>query len=291
MDHPTTILDGVTFEHRVAGPHGHRLHYVTGGSGDPLLLVAGWPQTWFAWRRVMPALARRFTVVAVDPPGMGDSDRPDHGYDTAAVAARLHELVRGLGWDRFHLVVHDIGCWIGYPFAAAYGDTVRSLTMIDAAVPGIIPAAAYEFAPERIHRNWHFAFNALPDLPELLITGRERAFLTWLFHAKTANPTAIEPAALDEYVRCYAAPGGLRGGYGYYRAIFQDIEQNRAYAAGPKLAMPVLAVGGAGGIGGLMEQMMRAVAEDVRGVVIDCGHYVPEEAPGTLLGHLTAFLG
>jgi microsomal epoxide hydrolase len=231
-------------------------------------------------------------VVAVDPPGMGDSDRPPDGYDTGAVADRMRDLVDALGWQRFHLVVHDIGCWIGYPFAARQDGRVRKLVMVDAAVPGIIPSDAYAFQPERIHKNWHFAFNALPDLPETLIAGREREFLSWLFHAKTRNPAAIEPAALDEYVRCYAAPGGQRGGLGYYRAIFDDIQQNRAHATGKKLAMPVLAVGGADGLGVLMEQMMRNVADDVTGVVVpECGHYIPEEAPAFLAERVLAFLG
>jgi pimeloyl-ACP methyl ester carboxylesterase len=279
------------FEHGVEGPNGRRLHYVIGGAGDPVLLVAGWPQTWYAWRKVIPALAQRYRVVAIDPPGMGDSDRPTDGYDTDAVAARLRVLVDSLGWERFHLVVHDIGCWIAYPFVAAYPAVVRKLVMIDAAVPGIIPSEAYAFAPERIHRNWHFAFNALPDLPEALITGRERAFLSWLFHAKTANPAAIEPDALDEYIRCFAVPGGQRGGLGYYRAIFDDIRQNREHAR-RRLAMPVLAIGGSAGLGELMEQMMRSVADDVTGVVFEnCGHYVPEEAPAALTERLLAFLG
>lgn len=278
------------FDHRISGPYGRRLNYVIGGSGEPLLLVAGWPQSWYAWRRVMPILARHFTVVAVDPPGLGDSDKPQDGYDTRAVAARVQELVAALGWARFGFVAHDIGCWIGYPYAAAYPQQVRKLVMIDAAVPGIIPSEAYGFAPERIHKNWHFAFNALPDLPEALVTGRERVYLSWLFHAKTANPTAIDAAALDEYVRCYAAPGGLRGGFGYYRAIFDDIVQNRDYAK-LNLPMPVLAIGGDAGLGGLMEQMMRGVAADVTGLVIpNCGHYIPEEAPDLLAEQLIAFL-
>jgi pimeloyl-ACP methyl ester carboxylesterase len=279
-----------TFEHRVEGTHGNRLHYVIGGQGNPVLLVPGWPQSWYAWRKVMPALAERFTVVAVDPPGLGDSDKPAGGYDTAAVAKRLQEFTAALGWNRFDFVGHDIGCWIGYPFAATYPEIVRKLVLIDATVPGIVSNDVYAFAPERINKNWHFFFNALPDLPEALVAGRERMFLAWLFQAKSGNPSAIDAAALDEYVRCYAAPGGWRCGVSYYRALFDDIAQNREHAK-QRLSTPILAIGGDAGLGGMMEQMMRTVADDVTGVVVPrCGHYVPEEAPGHLSQQLLTFL-
>jgi pimeloyl-ACP methyl ester carboxylesterase len=283
-------INGETFTHRMVGSYGHRLHCVIGGSGDPVLLVPGWPQTWYAWRRVMPLLARRFSVVAVDPPGLGESDKPIEGYDTGSVAARLKELTTALGWDRFHFVGHDIGCWIGYPFAATFPEAVRRLVLIDATVPGVVSSDAYAFAPERINRNWHFFFNALPDLPEALVVGRERAFLSWLFQSKSANPAAIDNAALDEYVRCYSAPGAWRAGVAYYRALFEDIAQNRAHAS-KRIKTPILAIGGDAGLGEMMEQMMRTVADNVTGRVIrNCGHYVPEEVPELLSEILFEFL-
>ncbi|WP_281407137.1 alpha/beta fold hydrolase [Methylobacterium sp. WL64] len=281
---------GRIFQHRVQGAVGNRLHYVTGGQGAPVLLVPGWPQTWYAWRHVMPLLAKRFTVVAVDLPGMGDSDKPIDGYDTGTVAMRLHDLTRALGWRQFDFVGHDIGCWLGYPFVATYPDSVRKLALIDATVPGLAPAEAYAFAPERIGRNWHFFFNALSDLPETLLAGREREFLSWLFQAKASNPAAISQQAMDEYVRCYEAPGAWRCANSYYRAYFDDMAQNREHAR-RKIRTPILTVGGDVGLGSMMEPMMRPVAEDVTGLVVpDCGHYVPEEAPNFLAEHLINFL-
>ena len=285
---PTSPMEEIArhFRHRVQGLWGRRLHYMIGGQGDPLLLVAGWPQSWYAWRKVMPTLAASYTVVAVDLPGIGDSDKPDTGYDTRSAAARLHELVLALGWERFFFVGHDIGCWVGYPYGAAYPKYLRKLVLIDAMVPGIAPNEGYALAPERIHRNWHFFFNALPDLPEALISGRERTWLTWLFNAKARNPTAIEPEAVDEYVRCYSAPGGLRGGFGYYRALFESAAQNRQFAR-QRLQTSVLTIGGDAGVGELLGQMMQAACDDVTSLVVpDCGHYIPEEAPEFLIQEL-----
>jgi pimeloyl-ACP methyl ester carboxylesterase len=279
-----------TFEHRVSGPYGHRLHYVIGGSGEPLLLVPGWPQTWYAFRRIMPRLAERYTVVAVDPPGLGDSDKPFGGYDTGSVARRLKELTDDLGWDGCHFVGHDIGCWIGYPFAAMFPEMVRKLVLMDATVPGIVSPDAYAFEPERIVRNWHFFFNAIPDLPEALVIGRERAFLSWLFAAKSANPAAIDGPAIDEYVRCYSKPGAWRAGLAYYRALFEGAKQNRLHAMA-RIKTPVLTIGGESGLGELMEQMMQAVAKHVSGrIITGCGHYVAEEAPEQLTEMLFDFL-
>jgi len=291
LDHePDDAAFNAAFEHRMQGAPGRRLHYVIGGRGDPVLLVPGWPQTWYAWRKTMLTLAERYTVVAVDPPGLGDSDKPYGGYDTDAVAVRLHELTRSLGWDRFHFVGHDVGVWIGFPYASLFPEQVAKLALIDATIPGIVPKEAYAFEEKRISKNWHFFFNAMPDLPEALVVGREREFLSWLYHSKSSRPQAISPSALDEYVRCYSGLGGWRAGCDYYRALFLDMEQNRKHATA-RLAMPVLAMGGETALGSLMGEMLSSVADDVRSVVAPCGHYVPEEAPGYLVEQLSAFLG
>lgn len=293
MTHDTDHWDAsfdARFEHRMQGAAGDRLHYVIGGQGAPVLLVPGWPQTWYAWRKTMLALADQYTVVAVDPPGLGDSDKPYGGYDTDAVARRLHALTRALGWDSFHFVGHDVGVWIGYPYASLFPEQVAKLVLIDATIPGIVPKEAYAFEEKRISKNWHFFFNAMPDLPEALVAGRERAFLSWLFHSKSSNVQAIDAHAMDEYVRCYSALGGWRAGCNYYRALFQDMEQNRQHAQ-QRLRMPVLAMGGESALGGLMGEMLSTVADDVTGAIAPCGHYVPEEAPGYLVERLKTFLG
>jgi len=277
------------FTHHTTNINGIRLHYVSGGTGDPLVLLAGWPQTWYAWRYVMPMLAQHYTIVALDMRGLGDSDKPESGYDTRTVAEDVYELVNQLGWERIFLVGHDVGSWVAYAYAAAYSATVRRLVVLDAAIPGVTPPEAFQLSPES--KTWQFVFHAVPDLPEALTAGRERLYLSWFFQTKSTHPEAIREADVDEYVRCYCAPGAMRSGFAYYRAIFDDIIQNQEYAK-VKLKMPVLALGGQTATGMRMFQTMQAIAENVRGGMIkDCGHYIPEECPDYLVEQLLAFLG
>jgi microsomal epoxide hydrolase len=186
-------------------------------------------------------------------------------------------------------VGYDIGAWIGYALAARHPAAVERLVLIDAAIPGITPPDAYALTPVQVARAWHFYFNALPELPEALVAGRERLFLEWLFRARSAHRVAIEDTAVDEYVRLYSRPGAWRQGLMYYRSIFDTAEQNRATAAA-KLAQPVLGVGGGAWLGELMKRAIEPVCADLRFEVIDgCGHFVPEEAPGRLAELLLEF--
>jgi pimeloyl-ACP methyl ester carboxylesterase len=284
------VTFGQRFTRRTALARGIKIHYVEGGSGNPVLLVPGWPQSWYAWRHVMPLLAETCRVIAIDPPGLGDSERPA-AYDTATIATYVDAFVDALGLDRVDFVGHDIGAWIGYAFAARYPAKVRRLALVDAAIPGIAPAEAFALTPERINKTWHFFFNALPDLPEALVAGRERIYLAWLFNARSIDKSAIDDAALVEYTRVYSAPGAMSAGFAYYRAIFDSMEQNRATAAN-KLAMPVLAAGGAQWLGPFMEKMIAPVARNLRVEIVgQCGHFVPEEAPQAIARALLDFIG
>ena len=289
------------FRHRAALVGRVRLHYIDSGDGGggkpPILLLPGWPQSWYAWRLVMPLLAaagRR--VVALDPRGMGDSGRPASGYDMRTVAAEVHGFVResGLGADGgIDVVGHDLGSWIGYAYAADWPGDVRALVVMDASLPGVSPAPPGGIpSAEANLKTWHFAFNRLDDLPEALIEGREREFLTWLFASKSAESWRIGPQALDEYVRVFAAPGALRAALAYYRAAFSpEALALNADRARRKLSIPVLALGAEKGVGDMLLDTMRLVATDVRGgTVRACGHYMPEERPGTLAAELLRFL-
>jgi pimeloyl-ACP methyl ester carboxylesterase len=283
------------FRHGTATVDGVNLHYVEGGTGEPILLIPGWPQTWYAWRHVMLRLAavgRR--VIAVDPRGSGDSDRPSGGYDLTTVAAEIHGFVETLGLTAngpIDVAGHDVGAWIGYAYAADWPDDVRRLAVMDALVPGI-SSPRTDLSPEEANlRSWHFAFNRLDDLPEILISGREHAFLIWLFRAKSLRPWAIGPADVEEYARQLAAPGAIRAATAYYRAAFapEGLAANRARAGRP-LAAPVLALGAERGVGEGIVEAMRTVASDVQGgVVAHCGHYMPEESPDAVSDALIRF--
>ncbi|MGJ5047650.1 alpha/beta fold hydrolase [Bradyrhizobium oligotrophicum] len=280
------------FTHRFETVDGVRLHYVSGGppAGDVVVLLAGFPESWFAWRKVMPLLGSRYRVIAVDVPGQGDSDRPADGYDTQALATAVHRLLQQLGLTSYHLVGHDIGAWVAYPYAALFEAEVRSLALLDAGIPGVTLPEALPFAPDRAWRTWHFAFHAVADLPEMLIHGRERDYLAWFLRRKGASPEAFSECDLDEYARVLTKAGGLRAGLAYYRAAALSALQNRELKARGRLKPPVLAVGADQGSIVDMAAPLREVADQVEGITISsCGHYIPEEQPAVLAEELDAF--
>lgn len=284
-----TTLGGLPFEHRMVAAAGLRFHLVEGGTGDPVVLIAGFPQSWYAWRRVMPLLARHHRVIAIDLPGQGDSDKPVDGYDTRTTGERIHALLKVLGHDRYFIGAHDIGAWVAYPYAARHGDEVRRLVLLDANIPGVTLRPTVDVGPDN-WKNWHFFFHPVPDLPEALLAGRERLYIEWFFHRKTANPAAtFSVADIDEYERVYRMTGNLRGALAYYRAVFEDIRQNQELAD-VRLRTPILALGGDVGMSPNIFEAMKPLGENVQGgVVANCGHYMPEEQPEVIAERMLAF--
>ena len=280
--------DGIT--HRYAELGEVLMHYVEAGSGVPLLLLHGWPQTWYEWRHVIPELSRRFRVIAPDLRGLGDTSRPADGYDKRTIATDLWRLMHDhLGHESFHLVGHDWGGPTAYALAAAHPEAVRRLAILDVVIPG---DGAEGFSQGG--RRWHHGFHMTPDLPEALTYGRERSYLGWFYRSFAYRPDAIGEPDLQEYLRTYAQPGAMRAGFAYYRALPRDIADNQETIGRGKLTMPVLAMGGAKawGRGGEVAESLRRVAVDVTGdVVADCGHFIPEERPDYLAERLLSFLG
>ena len=279
--------------HRYADLGEVLIHYVIAGNGPPLVLLHGWPQTWWEWRHVIPPLAQNYTVIAPDLRGLGDSSRPLDGYDKKTIANDIWRLLaEQLGHRSFFLVGHDWGGPTAYALAAAHPEAVRRLVILDVVIPG----CGGDFSEGG--RRWHHQFHMTPDLPEALIQGREDTYLSWFYRTFAYRHDAIGPDDLKEYLRTYRQPGAMRAGFAYYRAIPRDVADNKAIIDRFKLPMPVLAMGGASsypharGRGSAPEQSLKRVAVDVRGeVVCECGHFIPEEAPGLLFDRLLAFLG
>ncbi|WP_051095084.1 alpha/beta fold hydrolase [Streptomyces sp. LaPpAH-108] len=266
------------------------LHAVTGGSGPALLLVGGWPQFWWQWRKVMLPLAEHFSVIAVDPRGVGRSDKPETGYDSATAAGDLARLMSVLGHDRFRLVGHDVGMMLSYALASDHPSRVTRLVLMEAALPGISDdPGALPADSRQAEATWHFMFNRLASVNEELVRGREDIYYRDQFAVKGATPTAMPKNVVDVYVDALRAPGALHASFQYYRALDATIGQNRARARAV-LPMPVLAVGGAAFRGAAVARDVRHVASDVTELVIDgCGHYVPEEAPEAFTSAILSF--
>ena len=206
-----------------------RQHVVTGGEGPPLLLVHGWPHTWYAWRLVMPALARDFSVVVPDQRGCGLSGKPHDGYDTATLASDLAALMEALGHRRFAVAGHDTGMWIGYALAADHPGRVDRLAVAEAAMPGVSPSPPLFGTTAANDRLWHFAFNRLAEVNEQLVHGREDVYFGFQF-AKAANK--LPDDAVRYYVQALAAdPDALRGSFAAYRAL--DAPSRKTSSARP----------------------------------------------------------
>jgi pimeloyl-ACP methyl ester carboxylesterase len=278
-----------TFTSRYVDTGELRQHVVTGGDGPPLLLVHGWPQTWYAWRLVMPPLARHFQVIAPDQRGTGLSGRPEDGYDTGTLAADLAALMDALGHRRFAVAGHDTGMWIGYALAADHPDRVARLAVAETPLPGVSPSPPL-FANAHLNNAlWHFAFNRLAEVNDQLAAGREDVYFGWQFATKAARP--LPDYAVRHYIDTLAAaPAALHASFAIYRALDATIAQNQQRKT-RRLRIPVLGIGGAHSLREQVADTMKLAADDVQTLVIPgCGHHPAEETPDETLDALTAFL-
>jgi pimeloyl-ACP methyl ester carboxylesterase len=280
-----------TFTSRYVDTGELRLHAVIGGEGPPLLLVHGWPQTWYAWRMLMPTLARDFEVVAVDQRGIGLSDKPGEGYDVGTLASDLVLLMGVLGHEKFAVYGTDTGMPIAHADAADHPERVERLVVSEAFLPGIASALPLFVPPTLNARLWHLMFNQLPgEVNEALVRGREDVFFGAEF-AASAGTKKLPKEAVRYYVDTLAAdPEALRGSFEFYRAIPTSAAQNEE-RKNRRLTMPVLAIGGEESGGENAANAMKVIADDVQAVVLPgSGHWVAEQAPEALLSALTDFL-
>jgi pimeloyl-ACP methyl ester carboxylesterase len=256
---------------------GDTIHYVIGGSGPALVLLHGWPMTWWEWHTVMPSLAKSHTVIAFDLPGLGDSTVPTSGgYTAVDTAQRLHQAVTALGFQNVSILSHDLGVNVAYAYAQLYPDSVTRLAVLESLLNGFGLESVYAF-------SFHFLFNmSAPPTPENMVNNRasEQAYLNYLYTFE--NKPAITAFDRQVWYAAYADPANREAGYNYYRAFPQNETYNLAHAT-PKLTMPVLAMGGEDSFGTGVATSFDNVATDVHPVVApDSGHYIPEEDPDFL---------
>ncbi|MEY9905087.1 pimeloyl-ACP methyl ester carboxylesterase [Catenulispora sp. MAP12-49] len=292
QDLPLHDLPG--FTHRWVDADGVRLHAVEGGepTGPAVVLLAGFPQTWWAWRKVMAGLADRFRVIAIDLPGQGHSERPEHGYDTHTVAAHVQAAVDALEVPAYWLAGHDIGAWVAFSLALNHESRLRGLALLDAGIPGITLPAAIPLDPNVAWKTWHFAFHLVPDLPETLLAGREREYAGWFLTTKALAPDAFDEAELDHYAAALATDGALSAGLSYYRDAAESARRNHQALEQRRLSVPVLGISSSHGSIPDMAASIGPWAENVTGVVVpDAGHFIPDEQPDAVAAALAGFVG
>ncbi len=285
MAYSETMANSETISSRTAEIDGVKLHYLTAGHGAPLILLHGYAETSRMWAPIMPMLAERFTVIAPDLPGIGDSAIPADGLDMKTAAIRMHALARSLGVEKARVVGHDIGLMVAYGYAAQFPSEVEKLVVMDAFLPGVAQW-------EAVYNNpgiWHFRFNG--PTPEELVQGRERVYFEHFWNNFAADKTrSIPEADRKAYAAAYARPGRMRAGWAYF-VSFQQAAKDFAQLARTKLTMPVLVIGGEKSLGDVLAQQMKLVASDVTVVVLkDTGHWVLEERPKETTDALVKFL-
>lgn len=267
---PQPAVPPANFKHQVAFVNGVNIHYVIGGTGDPLVLVHGFGQNWYMWNRLLPELSKHFTVIAPDLRGVGESDKPTGGYDKKTMAVDIHELVKKLGFPNINLAGHDIGLMVAYAYAAQYRSEVKKVALLDALLPGVDPVWS-DFSG----KAWWFGFFARPVAGDL-VSGKAGEFLTD-FWAVVGHPESFTKDETTEFIRAYSVPGATTGSFHWFGAFPQDATDNKEFMK-QKLQMPLLAMGAEFGSGSFLAAHCRVVASNVTEVkIMGAGHWIVQE--------------
>ena len=270
---------------RTADIDGVKLHYLTAGHGPTVILLHGYAETSRMWRPIIPVLAEKFTVIAPDLPGIGDSGIPADTIDMKTSASRIHALARSLGVEKARVVGHDIGLMVAYAYATQFPAETEKLVVMDAFLPGVAGWEAIYNAPN----VWHFRFNG--EYPEALVKGRERTYFEYFWNVFAADKTrSIPEADRKAYTEAYSKPGRMRAAWAYF-ASWPQLAKDFAQISQTKLTMPVLSIGGDKSLGNELAEQMKLVASDVRVVVLkDTGHWILEERPKETTEAIVKFL-
>lgn len=259
------------FRHQTATVNGVKIHYVTGGTGDPLVLVHGFGQNWFMWNRLLPELSKHFTVIAPDLRGVGESDKPADGYDKKTMAVDIHELVKSLGYKSVNLAGHDIGLMVAYAYAAQFGTEVKKLALLDALLPGVEPVWS-----DLSGKLWWFGFFSRPVSGQV-VEGHMRLFLTDFWSIIQNVKDAFTKQETDEFIRAYSVPGATTGSFHWFGAFPQDAKDNLQFMK-KKLTVPLLAMGAEFQSASFLADHCKLVAQHVKEVKITgSGHWIVQE--------------
>lgn len=288
-DQQTTNPTVGDLHHRKVFANGVMLHCVMAGDGPPLLLVHGWLGSSYTWRKVIAALSQRFTVIAPDMRGYGDSQKAHVGYDGMTLKDDLRALVAALGLQKVAVVGHDMGALPALLYAAHHPDEVQWLGYLDEPIVGLNDQKFTAFTKDNPFVYWWFAFNATDRIAAMLWEGKEVEMIDHMITSMVADPRSVTAEDKREYLRGLRSPGGLDASFGWYREALVTGAQIVAATSGKPLELPVLALNGEYGHPGVREQFDGLATTVDGGVIKDCGHLVPEEQPQALVDWILAF--
>jgi pimeloyl-ACP methyl ester carboxylesterase len=281
---------GGGFTSGVAEVNGTALHYVRGGAGPAILLIHGFPQDWYEWRKVMPILAKEYTVVAMDLRGAGGSRATNDGYDVATMAEDVYQLAQKLKLERPYVAGHDIGGMVAYAYARLHPDYLRGVLVLECPIPGVEPWEKIKAEP----LLWHINFQETPDLPEQLVAGRQAIYFGRFFKMGTVDNNAITAADLAHYVKAYSAPAQLRAAFEVYRALPGDEKFDNAHREA--ISVPLVLSGGDGSFGKIMPGLKDTLRDYgwqnvTVEVLANLRHYIPDEQPGKVAKLIGKYAG
>ncbi|AXB57679.1 alpha/beta fold hydrolase [Flavobacterium fluviale] len=268
--------------------NGTKLHYVKGGQGEPLILIPGYPETWWAYHKVMPILAEKYCVIVIEMRGMGSSGKPADGYEKNNMAKDIFELINKMGYEKVHIGGHDIGAHVAFSFAANFPESTSKLIMLDTPHPDqtmyqlpMLPVLGANYL-----YPWWLAFNQVKELPEDLLEGRMNIVIDWLFKNLLVEKSSVSNFDKEVYEFAYNKKDAIRSSNAWYQAFPQDIEDSKTYK---KLNMPVLGIGGSGY--GMLEMSLSNAAIDLQLKKIEeCGHFILAEKPNETAKFIVEFL-
>ncbi|MGI0482272.1 alpha/beta fold hydrolase [Geminocystis sp. CENA526] len=269
------------FNHTYTKVNDITLHAVEGGTGKPLVLLGGWPQTCYVWRLLLEPLSKYFHVIALDLRGQGDSDIPENGYDCATSAQEVINFMAQKQITSFYLVGHDVGAWVAFSILKLFPQQIEGLGLIDAAIPGLVSNDF--FSLENAGKVWQFYFHKVPDLADSLVKGKEKEYLSWYFSNKSRRKENLSADSIEYYVSYYSRPYAMKAGFLWYASLEENIKTN-TLTPETRFSQPIFTMGGEFATKSLIYNGLAPYAENITNYVIEgCGHYIPEEAPEDII--------